>query len=87
MDIKLTTGLAAGILTAVSMLPQLVKVFKEKKADQINISAFLILATGIALWVVYGFMIDDLPVILTNMFSFAVNMVMIFASFRYKDKG
>ncbi|MGV3508268.1 MAG: SemiSWEET family sugar transporter [Sphingobacteriaceae bacterium] len=76
-------GLAAGILTATSMLPQLVKTIKERNAE--NISTFLpiILIMGTGLWTYYGVLKEDLPIIITNAFSCLVNCIMLFLKIRF----
>jgi MtN3 and saliva related transmembrane protein len=80
-------GTAAGILTSVSMLPQLVKIIKEKKAEAISIPMLLLLFAGIALWIYYGLMKKDLPIILTNSFSLLVNCAVIFFGLLYKNRN
>lgn len=77
-------GTIAGIFTATSLLPQLIKVAKEKKADDISIPMLLVLFTGLAFWIWYGFLKNDWAVIITNIFSMLVNVVMIFFSVKYK---
>ncbi|MCW3070621.1 MAG: hypothetical protein JWO44_511 [Bacteroidetes bacterium] len=78
-------GTAAGVFTAASMLPQLVKIIKEKEAGDISIPMVLILLTGLSLWICYGFMKDDWAIILTNIFSLLVNLAMLFFGIKYKD--
>jgi MtN3 and saliva related transmembrane protein len=73
MDLQQITGIAAGVLTSTSMLPQLVKLVKEKKADAISPVMLIILICGLALWTWYGVMLNDLPIIVTNAFSLVVN--------------
>ena len=48
-------GIAAGVLTSVSMLPQLIKIIKEKKAGDVSVVMLLVLIGGLALWAFYGF--------------------------------
>jgi MtN3 and saliva related transmembrane protein len=79
-------GIAAGIFTAASMLPQLVKIIREKKADDISIPMLLILLTGLILWIFYGTLKNDLPLIVTNAFSLVVNACIIFFSLKYKKR-
>ncbi|HEU0109827.1 MAG TPA: SemiSWEET transporter [Flavisolibacter sp.] len=76
-------GLAAGVLTASSLIPQVVKTIKEKKADDVSLVMLLILMTGIGLWIVYGIKRDDLPIIATNSFSLLVNVTMIVLRIKY----
>lgn len=83
METTQLVGIVAGILTASSMLPQLIKIIKEKKAEDVSLIMLLVLISGVALWIVYGFMRDDLPIIATNGFSLLVNLVTIILRLRY----
>lgn len=78
-------GIAAGIFTAVSLLPQLIKMIKEKKANDISIATLLVLFIGIGLWIWYGFMKQDLPIITTNIASLLINAMVIGFSIYYKQ--
>lgn len=77
-------GLAAGICTACSLLPQIFKTVKEKKADDVSLVMLLVLQAGLILWIVYGIKRNDLPIIATNAFSLLVNIAMVFLRIRYK---
>ena len=77
-------GLGAGIFTALSLLPQLYKIIKEKKADNISYFMLFILLTGLAGWIWYGFLKNDYPVMITNSFSFLINLLIIGFSIKYK---
>jgi MtN3 and saliva related transmembrane protein len=76
-------GLFAGICTASSLLPQLIKTIKEKKAEDISKGMLFVLMTGVATWIVYGILRDDFPIILTNSFSLLLNITMVFLRFKY----
>lgn len=78
-------GIAAGILTSTALLPQLIKIIREKKADDISYFMLIILMCGLSCWVWYGVMRDDLPIIITNSFSLAVNLAVLIFTIRYKD--
>jgi MtN3 and saliva related transmembrane protein len=79
-------GIAAGICTATSLIPQVVKTIKEKKAEDVSLGMLLVLATGIILWIVYGIKKNDLPIIATNAFSLLVNITMVILGIKYKKK-
>jgi MtN3 and saliva related transmembrane protein len=83
---QLTTwvGIVAGVLTGVSLLPQLIKLIRKKKSDDLSFAFLGVLLLGLALWIWYGFLKDDLPIIITNSFSLIVNMLMIVLGLRYK---
>jgi len=83
---SLYIGIVAGICTGIAMLPQLYKILKEKKAEQLSISMMIILLLGLGLWVFYGILKKDYPVIITNGFSFLINLLIIFFSVKYKKQ-
>ncbi len=80
---KEVIGIIAGILTAASLIPQLIKSIQEKK---VNVSPimFLLLIGGNGLWVVYGLQLSSWPIIITNAFGFSMDVTMLILSFKYK---
>ena len=79
-----TIGIIAGIFTATSLLPQLIKILKEKKAEDVSIGMLLILMTGVALWIYYGVLREDVPIIATNSFSLLLNIITLYYRIKYK---
>jgi MtN3 and saliva related transmembrane protein len=69
--------MAAGICTALSLLPQLLKMIRHKKATDIALPMLLILLVGLVLWIWYGILKKDWPIILTNSVSLAINVLII----------
>ena len=59
-------GLTAGTLTTLSFIPQLVKAWKSRSTHDISIGMFSLLAVGVALWILYGVVTGDIPVIVAN---------------------
>jgi MtN3 and saliva related transmembrane protein len=86
MDFIQIIGLFGGICTASSLLPQLIKTVKEKKADEISKGMLFILMLGVATWIVYGVLRNDLPIIITNSFSLLLNITMITLRIKYSRK-
>ncbi|WEK70377.1 MAG: SemiSWEET transporter [Candidatus Chryseobacterium colombiense] len=80
-------GIAAGILTSVSMLPQLIKVIREKNVDDLSWVMILVLILGLSLWVWYGFRKNELPIIFSNAFAVLVNMTLFICYLLYKNKS
>jgi len=78
-------GIGAGALTSASLLPQLFKIHKQKKAEDISIAYLITLLSGLSLWIVYGILRKDIPVIATNIFSVLVNLSTIILSLKYKS--
>ena len=84
MDSTQIIGIAAGIFTATSLLPQVIKTLKEKKAEDVSLLMLLVLQAGLILWIIYGFKREDMPIIITNCFSLLVNIIMVILRLRYK---
>jgi len=78
----LIIGIAAGVLTAASMLPQIFKTLKTKKAEHVSPLMLIILICGVSLWFFYGMLKNDLPIILTNGFAVLINLTMLFLRWR-----
>ena len=77
-------GILAGIFTAISMLPQLIKTFKKKKSEEISVIMLVILNVGVVTWIYYGILRNDYPIIFTNIFSFLINFTLLILHFKYK---
>ena len=77
-------GLVAGGITSVVMLPQLIKVLKEKDVKDLSLLMIVVLITGLSLWVWYGFMKDELPIILSNAFAVLVNIALLISYFKFR---
>jgi len=80
-------GTVAGILTSISMVPQLVKVLKNKDVENISWRMIAILLCGVSLWVVYGWLKMEWPIILSNAFSVLVNATLLVCYFIYREKS
>jgi len=79
-------GIIAGVCTSISLLPQLIKILKEKKAEDISWGMLITLLTGLTLWVVYGFLKNEYPIVFTNLFAVMVNLLIIVFTLRYKNR-
>ncbi len=59
-------GFTAGTLTTIAFVPQAIKIWKTKSAKDISLGMFVILCTGISLWVIYGILVKSLPLVVAN---------------------
>ena len=83
MDFTTILGLIAGTLSTVSLLPQLHKAWKSKSARDVSLGMFLILCAGALLWLVYGFLIQAVPVIATNLAIFVLGAAIVALKLKY----
>jgi MtN3 and saliva related transmembrane protein len=86
---SLTTliGFAAACCTTVSYIPQLKKCWDTGSAEDLSFKMLSILATGIALWVVYGMLQGDWVIILANIVSLALLFGILFFKVREMRGG
>jgi MtN3 and saliva related transmembrane protein len=66
-------GLVAAVLTSTSLIPQVVKTLKTRETGDLSLGMYAIYATGIALWLVYGVLQGDLPLIASNSVTFVLS--------------
>ncbi|MEE3034656.1 MAG: SemiSWEET family transporter [Bacteroidota bacterium] len=62
-------GLFAGSLTTVGFVPQLYKIWKCGSSDGVSLQMYFVLLLGVTLWLVYGFLIVSLSIIISNMIA------------------
>ncbi len=63
------TGLIAGTCTTASFVPQIVKILKTGHTRDISLYMYIVLTTGIFLWLVYGIFLGRFSIILANSMS------------------
>jgi MtN3 and saliva related transmembrane protein len=78
-------GLVAGALTSVAVIPQVVRTYRTRHARDISIWQPVLLDMGMLLWLIYGILIRDLPLILANAFSIFCNTLLIGMKIYFKD--
>ncbi|MGA1264391.1 MAG: SemiSWEET transporter [Prochlorothrix sp.] len=59
-------GLAAGACTTIAFVPQLLKTWRSRSARDVSLGMFLIFCLGVVLWLWYGLLKRDLPMIVAN---------------------
>ena len=80
-------GLTAGVFTTAAVTPQIWKAWKSKEVDDVSPGMFFVLITGLALWVVYGAIKSDIPIVVTNGVAFILNSFMLFLIYRYRENN
>lgn len=67
-------GLVAGAITSLAAIPQVIKTIKTRHVRDISIWQPLLLSIGVALWMIYGILISDLPLIIANITPLLCNI-------------
>ena len=76
-------GLAAGTLTTVAYLPQVVKTWRSRSTGDLSLAMFLVMVTGNLLWLAYGLTIGDLPLVAANAVSTLLQGIVLGFKLRY----
>lgn len=78
-------GLTAGLITSIASVPQVIKTLKSRHVRDLSIWQPLLLSIGIALWLIYGILIRDIPLILANITPLACNLLLTVMKLRFSD--
>jgi len=76
-------GYTAGFITSLTFLPQVIKTWKERSARDISLMMFMIAAVNESMWIVYGILLNNMVIILTNVTVLTMALIMIYFKLRY----
>jgi MtN3 and saliva related transmembrane protein len=76
-------GSMAAVCTTISFLPQLVRVWRRKSADDISLLMFLLFTFGVGCWLVYGVAIGAGPLVAANAVTFVLALAILALKIRY----
>lgn len=66
MDFIQILGLLAAVFTTAANIPQTIKVIRTRSTKSLSWATYAMLFVGMTLWVIYGIMRKDIPIILAN---------------------
>jgi len=84
MDAANLLGLLAGTLTTAAFLPQVIKTWRSRSAGDISLVMFALFSLGVLLWIVYGFTVGAVPVIVANVITLLLSITILVFKIRYK---
>jgi MtN3 and saliva related transmembrane protein len=79
-------GYLAGVLTTLSFVPQLVRVWRLRSARDISLTMFLAFSLGVFLWLVYGISLHSIPMILANGTTLALSVAILILKLRFDHR-
>ncbi len=86
MNVIQVLGLVAGSLTTAAFLPQVIKTWKSRSAKDLSLGMFSLFCLGVLLWLIYGFIQNDIPVIAANMLTLMLASTLLFFKLRFRDQ-
>ena len=88
MSVAPAIGFAAGTLTTLAYLPQALHSFRTRSVRDLSLAMLVALNAGLLLWVVYGFWIRSLPLILANVLTCTLAFPLLVMKLRFhKDES
>ncbi len=70
MDNTLIIGLVAASFTTFAFLPQSLRAIKTKHTKDLSLPMLIMLEIGVVIWIIYGSLISDIPLLAANTISF-----------------
>ena len=83
MDLSNVVGLAAGFLTTIAFVPQVTKVWRTKSAKDVSLKMFIVFSIGVALWLTYGVLLQQWPIIITNAITLVLAVAILSMKLRF----
>ena len=65
-------GLVAGALGIVAWIPQIRDVWIHEQHEGISLTTFSVVTVALALWLIYGILVESLAMIVANVFTLIV---------------
>ncbi|MGD1702013.1 SemiSWEET transporter [Dapis sp. BLCC M229] len=84
MNLVTILGLLAGSLTTISFLPQVIKTWRTRSTKDISLEMFAIFCSGVLIWIIYGTLVQDIPVIFTNVATLSLASPILWFKLKYK---
>jgi MtN3 and saliva related transmembrane protein len=78
-------GFIAATLTTISFLPQIFKIIKTGNTKAISLKMYSIFTSGVFLWLSYGILTKDKPIIFANLITFSFTLYILYRKIANKD--
>jgi len=83
MDYISIIGLMAAAMGGISLFPQLLKVINTKSTKDISLGMISIFSGSIFLWLIYGILLKNSPIIIANFFGFIQAIIILSYKIKY----
>jgi MtN3 and saliva related transmembrane protein len=76
-------GYVAGTCTTLAFLPQVIRTWKTRSTEDISLGMFSLMVFGIGLWLFYGVVTEDWPLIIADGFSLFLAAMILLMKIRF----
>jgi MtN3 and saliva related transmembrane protein len=78
-------GSIAGVCTTIAFLPQVLRVWRMKRADEISLTTFLVFSMGTLIWLIYGLLVVSWPIIIANAVTLVLSLTILFLKLKWDN--
>ena len=79
-------GFLAATLTTASFIPQALHTFRTKDVRGISLGMYSAFTAGVALWLVYGWMLGEMPIVIANAITLSLALAILVMKLRYHEE-
>jgi MtN3 and saliva related transmembrane protein len=79
-------GYFGTLLTSITFIPQVYKTWKSKSVGDLSMTMIVIVITSTIVWLIYGYLRTDGPVMVANLVVFALTMLLLYFKNTYKSQ-
>jgi len=83
MELVTLLGFLGAVLTTACFVPQVIKIIRSKQTKDISLLMYIALVTGFSLWLAYGIILKNGPLVLANSFSLTFALIILITKIRY----
>jgi MtN3 and saliva related transmembrane protein len=76
-------GMTAGTICTISFIPQILQIIRTKHTKDISLTMYSVFSLGVFLWLIYGILAHQLPVIIANAVSFLFLLTILGMKIKY----
>jgi MtN3 and saliva related transmembrane protein len=76
-------GYFAGFLTTISFVAQVLKTWKSRSASDLSLGMFSVFSAGVICWLVYGFLLQEMPMIFWNAVTLILVMIILIMKLKF----
>ena len=84
MELVTVIGLIAAACTTFAYVPQAIKIIKTKDTKSLSLIMYVIMTIGIVLWLSYGILLKDLPIIIANTVTLIFAGIILVLKIKYR---
>lgn len=77
-------GYIAAFCSTISLIPQVIKIWKDRSAKAISITMYLIYSLAVVFWLIYGIMINSVPLITAEIITLVLSIAILIMKYLWK---